>query len=100
MTDPRVMILARPVRQEEFGQAVDDVLAEIGSALKDKNRAFGNAVLEPIRCFSRYSSPAEQVRVRIDHKLARMMRGSGCDAKLVRSLIGDLVLLEIAERRG
>lgn len=97
MTDPKVMILAVPVRQEDFGQVVDDALAEIGAMLKAKNRAYGNSALDPIRCFSK-ADPAEQIRVRIDDKLSRLMRGKDGREDTVLDLLGYLVLLRIAER--
>ncbi len=77
---------------------VDRVLSEIGDMLKAKNRAYGNSAIEPIRIFSR-SSPVEQILVRIDDKLSRLMRGKDLQEvpeDTVRDLIGYLVILCIA----
>jgi hypothetical protein len=43
--------------------------------LLEKNAKYGNSALEPIRCFSR-ADPVEQIRVRLDDKLSRLMRGT------------------------
>ncbi|ALJ19505.1 hypothetical protein AOA12_06125 [Microbacterium sp. No. 7] len=64
--------------------------------LIEKNAAYGDSALDPVRIFSK--APAdEQIRVRIDDKLSRLARGSeypGDDT--VMDLIGYLVLLIIA----
>lgn len=80
-----------------FEDRLDDVLAEVGDMLKRKNRAYGNSALDPVRCFSK-ADPAEQLRVRIDDKISRLMRGSAAGEDTVLDLIGYLLLLRIAER--
>jgi len=98
VTDPKVMILAMPLAPNLFAQEVDGLLKEIGDLLKRKNAAYGNSALDPIRCFSKVP-PSEQLRVRIDDKLSRLMRGKASDDEdTVLDLIGYLVLLRIAER--
>ena len=70
--------------------------------LLDKNQAYGNSALDPVRIFSQ-AEPIERIRMRIDEKLARVMAGAGMqvdpaireDTRL--DLIGCLVLLGIAE---
>lgn len=39
-----------------------------------KNKAYGNSAMEPIRVFSK-SGPLEQINVRLDDKLSRIMKG-------------------------
>lgn len=82
-----------------FGQMVDEVLEEIGAMLKAKNAAYGNAALDPIRVFSKAGAD-EQIRVRLDDKLSRLMRGSAAGEDVVTDLLGYLVLLRIASRTG
>ena len=98
MTDPKSVILAMPLAPNLFGQEVDGLLKEIGDMLKRKNAAYGNSALDPIRCFSRVPA-SEQLRVRNDDKISRLMRGKATDNEdTVLDLIGYLVLLRIAER--
>lgn len=81
---------------------VADAIAEECDALKalllEKNAAYGNSALDPVRIFSRADS-AEQIRVRIDDKLSRLSRGAAAGEDVVRDLLGYLILLRIAERR-
>lgn len=83
--------------EPSFSSKVDQVLHDIGSLLKHKNRRYGNSALDPVRVFSK-ADPVQQLRVRIDDKLSRMMKGSGDDEDTITDLIGYLVLLKIAER--
>ena len=71
---------------------------EIKKMLLEKNTAYGNSALAPLRIFSELHSAAG-LRVRIDDKLSRLKNGSGGtweDTTL--DLIGYLILLRIAER--
>lgn len=85
---------------DAFARAVDEQLAEIGRMLKRKNRAYGNSALEPLRVFSK-ADTVEQIKVRLDDKLSRLINGRAVDAPVedtVADLIGYFVLLRIAER--
>lgn len=62
-----------------------------------KNRAYGNAALDPVRIFSR-ANPSEQIRVRLDDKLSRLARGSDAGEDVILDLLGYLVLLRLSER--
>lgn len=73
---------------------------EIADMLVAKNRAYGNSALDPIRVFSKVPA-VDQLNVRIDDKLSRLARGSeypGDDTVL--DLVGYLVLLLVARKRG
>lgn len=79
-----------------FASQVDRVLEDLRSMLMEKNAAYGNSALEPIRCFSR-ADAHEQLKVRIDDKLSRLMRGHEfADDDTVKDLAGYLVLYLIA----
>ena len=52
---------------------------EIKSLLLEKNAKYGNSALDPVRIFSR-ASAEEQILVRIDDKLSRIMHGIGLAA--------------------
>jgi hypothetical protein len=86
---------------------LDKVLFDIRAMLLEKNASYGNSALDPIRCFSR-ADAVEQIKVRIDDKISRLMRGNmiGKDATAVAAedvtldLIGYLILLRIAQKKG
>jgi hypothetical protein len=72
----------------------------IKTLLLAKNQAYGNACVDPIRVFSR-ADPVEQIKVRIDDKLSRLMRGQHQDAvpeDTEQDLIGYLILLRVARQ--
>lgn len=71
---------------------------EIKKLLVEKNAAYGNSALDPVRVFSKCSAD-EQLRVRIDDKLSRIARGHeypGDDT--INDLIGYLILYKIANQ--
>lgn len=82
-----------------FAAQVDDVLRDIRRMLIEKNVAYGNSALEPVRIFSR-ADAVEQINVRLDDKLSRLKRGHAAGEDVIRDLIGYLVLLRIAGRAG
>ncbi|MCX5674880.1 MAG: hypothetical protein NTX87_07715 [Planctomycetota bacterium] len=76
--------------------AIAQVCDDVKSILLEKNRAYGNSALAPLRIFSR-ADPVEQLNVRIDDKLSRIARGrefGSDDTEL--DLIGYLVLRRVA----
>ncbi|MFA6095869.1 MAG: hypothetical protein WC767_03460 [Candidatus Paceibacterota bacterium] len=69
-------------------------LDDVKTTLREKNKAYGNSALEPLRCFSR-ASIIEQLKVRIDDKLSRVSKGAGIDAMdedIILDLVGYLAL--------
>jgi len=81
---------------ERFAEQVTGVTDTIRDLLIEKNAAYGNSALDPVRVFSK-ADPAEQILVRIDDKLSRLKRGHeypGDDT--IRDLIGYLILFLIA----
>ena len=77
---------------------ISEVCDDIKELLIHKNRKYGNSALEPNRIFSKCSA-TEQLLVRIDDKLNRIMKGAGLlanDEDVVNDLIGYLVLLKIS----
>lgn len=84
--------------EDTFANQVTSVCNEIRDLLIEKNKSYGNSALEPIHCFYK-GSALESIKVRIDDKLSRLMRGSeysGDDT--VKDLLGYLVLLRVAEK--
>ena len=82
----------------EMELKISGVCDDIKELLIHKNRKYGNSALEPNRIFSKCSA-TEQLLVRIDDKLNRIMKGAGLlatDEDVVNDLIGYLVLLKIS----
>lgn len=86
---------AKSTRDASFGIARQcDAIKEM---LLEKNRKYGNSALEPKRIFSR-ASPLEQINVRIDDKLSRLMCAqSDEDEDVDLDLIGYLILRRVAK---
>jgi len=75
------------------------VCTAISVMLQEKNVAYGDSALDPVRIFSK-SSAVEQLLVRIDDKLSRFARGTSFPGDNdIDDLIGYLVLLKIAKER-
>lgn len=79
-----------------FRDRIHPILMGIEDMLVEKNVAYGDSALNPVRVFST-ADPVEQIRVRIDDKLSRLARGKAAGEDTRRDLIGYLVLLELAE---
>ncbi len=81
-----------------FEDDLDTALGKIKELLLAKNKAYGDAALNPLR-FHSSASPVEQLNVRMDDKLSRMARGgkSGEDEPL--DYVGYWVLREVALMR-
>lgn len=61
-----------------------------------KNKKYGDSALNPIRVFSK-ADTKEQIRVRIDDKLNRIInRKNDEDEDVILDLIGYLILYQIA----
>lgn len=81
------------------GAAIWSTCHEIAQMLIDKNIAYGDSALDPVRIFSKVD-PVEQLRVRIDDKLSRLMKGTEyVGDNDIDDLIGYLVLLKIAKEK-
>lgn len=79
---------------------INKVCNEIKDMLMQKNLAYGDSALEPVRIFSK-ADPIEQILVRIDDKLSRFARGKEYPGDNdIDDLIGYLVLLKIAKERN
>ena len=76
--------------------AIAQALEDVGNMLIEKNAAYGNSALDPVRIFSK-ANPSEQIRVRIDDKLSRLMRGAAAGEDTMMDLMGYLILLRVWE---
>jgi hypothetical protein len=96
----RVEALIEASAEAPSGLAIVEECLALAEMLVEKNTKYGDSALDPIRVFSK-ADPVEQIRVRIDDKLNRLMKGVGVeDEDTVSDLIGYLVLLRIAARRN
>jgi hypothetical protein len=78
-----------------LGTKILEECLAIAEVLIQKNAAYGNSALEPVRIFSK-ASTVEQLLVRLDDKLSRLSRGSDAGEDVILDLMGYLVLLKIA----
>ena len=79
------------------GNRIISECLEIAEMLIGKNISYGNSALDPVRIFSK-AGPREQLHVRIDDKLNRLMKGTDYPGDNdIDDLIGYLILLKIAK---
>ncbi len=84
---------------DSTAQEIERECDELKALLLEKNAAYGDSALAPVRIFSK-ASPVEQLLVRLDDKLSRLARGAAAGEDVERDLLGYLVLLRIARRRA
>lgn len=88
---------------EPTPQEVQKIIREEGdyvtNLLIEKNKAYGNSAVCPKRFFSQ-AETTEQIKVRIDDKLNRLVNGlsESDEEDVVLDLIGYLILLRVAIR--
>jgi hypothetical protein len=91
-TDLQLLALDAPA-----GNAIIRQCLEMAEMLINKNRSYGNSALDPVRIFSK-AGQREQLHVRIDDKLNRLMKGTDYPGDNdIDDLIGYLILLKIAK---
>ena len=72
---------------------ISAICDDIKELLIHKNRKYGNSALKPCRVFSK-SSAVEQLLVRIDDKLNRIMQGAGLledDEDVINDLVQEML---------
>lgn len=85
--------------KNEVEKAFIDKCRKLAETLIDKNRAYGNSALSPVRIFSKASN-TEQIRVRMDDKISRLARGKNTGRVPEDTLLdfaGYAVLLMVAQ---
>ena len=81
---------------DESSKLIAQKCDELKNLLLGKNLKYGDSALKPSRIFSKASS-VEQIRVRIDDKINRIMiNGLYDDEDTVMDLAGYLILLRIS----
>tara|TARA_R100000008_G_C3522921_1_gene135009 strand:- start:361 stop:687 length:327 start_codon:yes stop_codon:yes gene_type:complete len=84
----------------ESQQRITSVCQEITLFLLEKNDQYGDSALEPNRIFSQAKTD-EQIKVRIDDKINRLVMGTDNlekDEDILKDLIGYLLLLLVHGR--
>lgn len=97
---PKTGESGREVKNMTTQENIEQVMDEVKKFLLQKNIQYGDSVFNPVRVFSKVNKD-EQLKVRIDDKLSRLMRGNDsmeADEDIVKDLIGYLALLLIAMR--
>lgn len=92
-----------PRRPDDNEPSTKRAIAEICDELKDllmqKNKAYGDSVMDPVTIFS-HEDPLSALAVRIDDKLSRVARGHDVPSEdTITDLIGYLILYKIAQRK-
>lgn len=82
----------------ESQKLISDECNKVKEMLLAKNRAYGDSALNPIRCFSK-ADAEEQINVRLDDKISRLMRGGSTDTEDVEfDLIGYIILKRVKRK--
>jgi len=76
-------------------EIIHDEIQALKEFLLQKNEKYGNSAINPIRRFAK-SDCVEQLNVRIDDKLSRLIRGNGDDEDTELDLLGYLILKRVA----
>ena len=74
------------------------IAANVLNLLDAKNQQYGDSAFDPIRMFSQLG-PDAGLRVRIDDKLSRLLRGNAdmeSDTDVIDDLIGYFILLRLS----
>ena len=88
------------VSERDTQRRIASICDDVRKILLDKNKKYGNSAIDPVRIFST-ASPIEQINVRIDDKISRIVRGKGVDDEDVElDLIGYLILRRVARAIG
>jgi len=85
-------------KRMEFEAAITRVLEDTKEMLLEKNKKYGDSACNPVRIFSK-SDRIEQIKVRIDDKLSRIVRRNNSeeDEDVKKDLIGYFVILQALE---
>jgi len=83
----------------EVQRLISDECDNLKAVLLEKNRKYGNSALNPIRFFSK-SSPHEQINVRLDDKLSRLLSGQADETEDIELDILGYLILKRVERKA
>ena len=81
---------------------IAEVCNEFRDFLIQKNEQYGDSAIDPVRVFSN-AEPDEQLKVRLDDKLSRLMRGDDRlepDEDIIKDMLGYWILLQVIRRKA
>jgi hypothetical protein len=78
------------------GKKIVDECIALAEMLVEKNIAYGDSALSPLRLFAKDIDAKAQILVRLDDKLSRLARGSAAGEDVILDLLGYLILYRIA----
>jgi hypothetical protein len=81
------------------GSAIVDECIALAAMLVEKNIAYGDSALSPMRVFAKGIDAKSQILVRLDDKLSRLARGSAAGEDVILDLLGYLILYRIASAK-
>lgn len=81
------------------GSAIVDECITLAAMLVEKNIAYGDSALSPMRVFAKGIDVKSQILVRLDDKLSRIARGSAAGEDVILDLLGYLILYRIASAK-
>ncbi len=96
--DVVILESADPPASTSTADAIREACSELADFLIEKNAAYGDSALDPVRIMSS-ADPIEQIKVRMDDKLSRMVRGKAAGEDAVKDFVGYWVMLQVAERK-
>ena len=84
-------------KPNQFEEDLDVVLGKIRTMLLEKNRAYGNSALDPVRIFSK-ADKHEAMKIRMDDKLSRIKTSDPNSSEdSYGDLLGYLILLKVGQ---
>lgn len=96
-TSPGATGNSDPASPEKVRELIVAECRSVEKMLLEKNRAYNNSAINPVRIFSKASSE-EQILVRLDDKLSRIAHGSNAGEDVILDTIGYLILLRVLRR--
>lgn len=76
-----------------------EYLTGIADMLDEKNAAYGDSVTDPIRLFAPEADNDLAIRVRLDDKVNRIVKGKAIGEDVIADMIGYLVALQYVRSR-
>jgi hypothetical protein len=85
--------------RRESGGEVPDLAAlaatwleGVANMIREKNKAYGNSLGDPIRVFCKNGTPLGTILARMDDKLSRIARGTSAGEDVAKDLAGYIAL--------